>query len=98
MVIKLFKLSGIILVVFIIFAATISVSKNESVRLRIAMDGHPVIALKYNPTRSPFLSQQMNVDIYMIAYKYNYDHLGMAHVVLFKIKTIFIFHNATSTY
>ncbi len=62
------------------------------------LSGHPESAINCNPVHDPGLSKAMNANIYTIQDKYGYTHLGMRHVVLFKIDSVLVFHTATATY
>ncbi len=80
--------------VYLLFA----MSSKNAVRMTMVFSGHPDSAMKCNPKRSSFFSEQMNSNIYEINYKYSYNHLGVKHIYLFKVHTLFIFHIATATY
>jgi hypothetical protein len=76
----------------------LSISPSTTVRMTMILSGHPESAINCNPVHDPGLSKAMNANIYTIQDKYGYTHLGMRHVVLFKIDSVLVFHTATATY
>lgn len=86
-------LGGIILLYLLV-----SISPSNSVRMTMAISGHPKSALQCSPRHDAGLSKGMQADIYTIQDRYGYNRLGMRHVVLFHIHRFWVFHAATATY
>lgn len=92
---KSLKILVIFLCTFIILVAMLSLSPKESVRLRIAMDGHPLIAIKCNPKYFSKSKKYFKEPVYSIESEYGYAASdGSYEVYNFKVQKRFVFNYA----
>ncbi|GAA2966559.1 hypothetical protein [Lentilactobacillus parakefiri] len=90
----LLRILGVIILLYLL----VSISPSNSVRMTIALIGHPKVAMKVTPVHDSDDSSALGANIYTIPVRDAFNGAGISHLSIFEIHTILIFHIATPTY
>ncbi|MCP9333399.1 hypothetical protein [Lentilactobacillus hilgardii] len=94
-IIKLRKLLADVFFILFICIMILSLSPKESVRLRIAIDSHPITALKCHPKYFSKSEKYFRKPVYSIQSRYGYPSSdGSYEVYNFKVQKCVVFNFA----